>query len=238
MSPQVEKEIMEFWRLILGINMLYKLEEKMAPGETGELFSELTGEKDKKIGREHLANEPCGYLRGEDSCPECDARREDLEKAKVAAEFIQSLPIKDLPESFTTVSHPEGPFKFIGGETVSDPGDNWSRETSGGPSGAICICGAWVPYGQTHQCNYDTPVVINVATDGYACIFCNKWVNSGDMHTCLFTSNENALILEKLNEIEKILKKIARWISKPEWKEGSAEDFLNDIMGKEEEDGV
>lgn len=71
---------------------------------------------------------------------------------------------------------------------------------------------------------------------GYTCVFCNSWIPYGNIHTCLFDKkNDYQLIMDKLVLLELKLDRISRHLGMPNWKFGTVEEFLDDIMGKENE---
>ena len=154
----------------------------MTPGETGELFEELSGD-----GSGERLPEYCPLCGGKEG-PEkhrCPPYVEDLRKARDFAGFIQSKPLYD----------------------VGNPLPVESECSSTAPGGWYCSgCQQVIPWGEGHSCrgsSYDGYVPDGnpgSTSAGYKCVFCGARVNYGEVHLCLYDQAQNRIELQEIKE--------------------------------------
>ncbi len=175
-------------------------------GETDELFAKLTGAKKNypwrcKCGTEVAsgAYHEC-YMNKRDRRPRLENQDELEAKGWVFGSveeffnsdyFIQTGTVSNEPEGKTTVS---GSCDFTA------------------PSGWVCQCGEFVTFGEGHSCRFHmagsyAPGATNLEPTGCECVFCGGWVETGEVHLCLYDKSQQML---QLQEIQKRLDRIEK----------------------------
>ena len=168
----------------------------MVPGETGELFDELSGDGSGEKLPEYCPL--CGEAEGAEK-HRCRSNRKKLESEGwvfgSAEDFLNAANFIQVGDEGEEVE---------GKTTVSNSYHDYGHHVYGG---YICHnCGEFVRWNESHVCKGWATDKQKYDTNGYECVFCGAWVDFSEVHMCLYDKSQQMLklqaILKEMKEIK------------------------------------